>query len=664
MINTPRFVLALGWSKVAAFVVITAVFGGILAAASLLASQANAARDGSPNTLAYYDPSLVKTLNAYGPLFSQHIPRSNTEQAAPGDFVEKITSPDGSEVRVLVKAPAPAQPGKILRLPSIAAGQTANEYFDHAIKDAISGGYAAVVFPQGAYNFVAPPANQSHWLIKGANDLTIDGQGSTLNFASPLDAGVTIMSSQRVIFKRFNVDWPNELMASVGAIASIDKQHHTMRVKIEPQYKVNANTHIVALSPWDTKSDPRNPHLSLKDSYKEQYTMNKGTVYLGDNSFQVPYWNSYLAVGDVVMVRHWGWDPWMNAIATGGSYNIDFENVNIYASPYLGFLLGGGGGYRLSHCSVTRLNAGRLISSAADAVHIADSTGDIIIEDSTFGYQGDDGINIHGAVGPFEREADNALHWKAGGESSWAPYGWVPGSDTIGFFNGTFDFLGATSLKSVSSRPKVGLIVNLKDNAPDGATQIADLSRVSARFVIRNNKFLFNRARGLLLQSSHGLIENNDFTGQTLHGIAIGAGWGEGPGVQNVIFRGNRFSNVGSFPPATIQPNADGRYGAIEVLQGVENVKALSPVHQGLIFDTNTFSDLRGPGLFVSRANDVVVVNNQFRNTNLSRVPDANPNLNGSIVVTHAHNVYLSRNSMVGAGALWIDTASTDGVRH
>jgi hypothetical protein len=90
----------------------------------------------------------------------------------------------------------------------------------------------------------------------------------------------------------------------------------------------------------------------------------------------------------------------------------------------------------------------------------------------------------------------------------------------------------------------------------------------------------------------------------------------------------------------------------------------MSPVHEGLIFDANVFSDLQGAGLFISRANDVVVVNNQFKNTNLSRVPNASPDLNGSIVVTHAHNVYLSKNAMVGAGALSIDTTSTDGVRH
>jgi hypothetical protein len=642
-----------------------AALSDVLALAGIFAPPAIAAENVSPNTLAHYDPSLVKALEANGPLFSKYIPRSNAEQATPGDFVERIQAPDGSEVRVLVKAPAAAEPGKILRVAPIASGASANDYFDRAIKEAISGGYAAVIFPKAVYDFAAPPATSpGHWLIKGAKDLTIDGQGSTLNFASPVVAGVTIGSSQRVIFKGFNIDWPNELMASVGTITSIDKPHHTMTVRIEPQYRVNANTHIVALSLWDARSDPTNPHFALKD-YQEQYTNNQGTVYLGGNSFQIPYWNNYLAAGDVVMVRHWGRDPWKNAIQTGSSYNIDFENVNIYASPYLGFLLSGGGGYRLSHCSVTRLNASRLVSSEADTVHIADNTGDIIIEDSTFGYQGDDGINIHGAVGTFEREPDHSLHWTAGGESSYAPYGWIAGSDTLGFFDGTFGFLGSTSLQS-RSNPKVGLSLTLKDSAPQGATQVADLSRVSGRFVIRNNKFLFNRARGLLLQSSHGLVENNSFTGQTMHAIIVGAGYGEGPGVQNVIFRGNRFSNVGSFPGTAFPPNSDVRYGAIEVavLQGPENVKSMIPVHEGLIFDANTFSDLQGPGLFISRANDVVVVNNQFKNTNRSRVPDANPNLNGSIVVTHAHNVYLSKNLMEGAGALWIDATSTDGITH
>jgi hypothetical protein len=79
---------------------------------------------------------------------------------------------------------------------------------------------------------------------------------------------------------------------------------------------------------------------------------------------------------------------------------------------------------------------------------------------------------------------------------------------------------------------------------------------------------------------------------------------------------------------------------------------------------TPTPSAISRAPVFIPRANDVVVVNNQFKNTNLSRVPNANPDLNGSIVVTHAQNVYLSKNAMAGAGALWIDPTSTEGVRH
>ena len=88
-----------------------------------------------------------------------------------------------------------------------------------------------------------------------------------------------------------------------------------------------------------------------------------------------------------------------------------------------------------------------------------------------------------------------------------------------------------------------------------------------------------------------------------------------------------------------------------------------------LIFDGNIFSDLQGPGLFLSTANNVVIANNQFINTNLSRLQNATvgtANLGGSVVVTQAHKVYIGRNPMQGVttGPVSIDTRSTDGIRH
>jgi hypothetical protein len=102
-----------------------------------------------------------------------------------------------------------------------------------------------------------------------------------------LSGGVSIANSQRVAFKRFNLDWPKTLMASIGTIVSLNTKANTMRVRIAPEYHVESSTQIIALTPWDAKSDPANPHFSLTSFYKEQYTNNTGTHYVGNNTFEI-----------------------------------------------------------------------------------------------------------------------------------------------------------------------------------------------------------------------------------------------------------------------------------------------------------------------------------------------------------------------------------------
>jgi hypothetical protein len=95
------------------------------------------------------------------------------------------------------------------------------------------------------------------------------------------------------------------------------------------------------------------------------------------------------------------------------------------------------------------------------------------------------------------------------------------------------------------------------------------------------------------------------------------------------------------------------------------------PVHANLVLFSNTFTDHRDPGLFITRPNDVVVVSNQFTNTNLSCLPFldlnlGNANLGGSIVVDHAHSIFLSSNTMQAAttGPISIDSKSSDGTKR
>jgi hypothetical protein len=101
------------------------------------------------------------------------------------------------------------------------------------------------------------------------------------------------------------------------------------------------------------------------------------------------------------------------------------------------------------------------------------------------------------------------------------------------------------------------------------------------------------------------------------------------------------------------------------------NVASQVPVHANLVLASNTFTNLRSPGLFITRANDTVVVSNQFTNTNLSRLPFlylnlGTANLGGSIVIDHAHSIFLSNNTMQAAttGPISIDSKSSYGIKR
>ena len=63
--------------------------------------------------------------------------------------------------------------------------------------------------------------------------------------------------------------------------------------------------------------------------------------------------------------------------------------------------------------------------------------------------------------------------------------------------------------------------------------------------MIRNNYFHEHRARGLLLQTSDGLVENNTFYKTTHNAIKIimdiNGVWHEGTGADNIVVRNNKF---------------------------------------------------------------------------------------------------------------------------
>lgn len=639
-------------------------------------------------TLGSIYPPMMATISARGSLYSRYIQERPALPIAGGDHVDNFQAADGNEVQVLVKAPAPKN-ASVYRVPRYPTtpGQRVLDYLSGAIAYATGSNptrtiYGSVIFPKATYEVEdfsgcdqARGANgYVHWLMTNVTDLVIDGQGSTLNF-NGLCQGIQMDWVQRIVFKNFNLDWPKIQVAGLATVQNVDANPLKMQLVFDSEYPVNKNTVIEAITSWDRT----NNYWSLTNPSEDEYLPPGQTKYLGGQTIEVPDWVGF-ENGDTALVRFFAGEA--PAFTVDDSQDITLDNVNVYSATSMAFIFGLDRGIRLANSSVTRQpGSNRLISSAADAVHMAGNQGDIVIEGNTLAYEGDDGLNINATMwcnsssnGSNNQPCNPSLAGPSGGPASslfvynWFENVWLRG-DVLGFFDSNFLLSGTSKVRSVVTNPHISTELAFSKPSSANAQFLADLNYGGARYIIRNNTFLHNRARGVLLQTSEGLVTGNTFDGQTLHSIYVISSpyWGEGPGAQNLTLAHNMISNPGNY----VQSTSSSSSVLAAVVVAAEDDTAFTiaspvPLHQNVIFSDNTVRDAPGPGFFISTTNNVIMQNNHLDDTNQSGAYVAiygTATSAGSIVVTQASNVFFQDNERSGSsGPISIDRDSTTGI--
>jgi hypothetical protein len=399
---------------------------------------------------------------------------ANVPSLEPGDIVRAFDAPNGRQVKIIVEHPS-TQGKKPLTyiMRAIAANELPDCYFPEAVKLAVQAGATRLVIPNATYSFRHPASQHlfcpnggpeitpgsAHLTLWNLHDLEIDGSGSTLNFNQP-GYGVQVKVSQRLIVKGFYIDWPDLLIASHGKIAPPAGHDGNHRLVIDAKYPVNAGTVIQAVNIWDD----RNNTWSGPQSGTEVYFMNENCgvspdgirgqnncyTYQGGQVFSSKFFNQF-PVGTSVLIRHHVYTGF--AFDISSSNDIDVEDVHLFAGPGMGFVIDNGApnwiarGFRFFRCSVDR-GPGRLISTASDAFHASATQGDIILENSDLGYNGDDTLNIHGQLYPV---------LAAKGRTATVPVGMYSNEgDVFGFFRAdssttlTTDYLGSAKVLSAT----------------------------------------------------------------------------------------------------------------------------------------------------------------------------------------------------------------------
>ncbi len=476
-----------------------------------------------------------------------------------------------------IRIDLPNRSGKTLRVTDFGAkaqpGSCNTAAFRAAIDACKAQPGAVLEIPHGVYHFFDAPDN-IHMPLHGLSDLTVEGHNSELIFHTPV-AYWDILNCTRIHLKDLVMDWAWEdaPLASVGVITSVAEDGHFLDITFPGCQSVPQNMEIRIVGPFDPKRYTpgcsggiefrpyRNDHVHLSDDANTDEEMQHlvrelsnillpDMQKLSDNSLRIPTKNpawalQHFKVGQCYNFRHFEYDG--VAVRTARSSHITLERLTIYGCPGGGFSSSGGVHHlHFDHCRIVpRPGTARSVSVSVDCMHVGNSQGQFIIEDCDFSGAGDDCINLHdnSSMG-VRRLGDHTLLALRVEERSLQ---FEKGS-VIELRNPDLSPTGYTSgVEKVEYQPEQRTcILTLEQPLPEKLNEesvVFNRTFHTDYYIIRNCRFTNNRARGVLLQGSHGLVENNLFENIQGAAIQIETGcesrWSEGQGVDDLLIRNN-----------------------------------------------------------------------------------------------------------------------------
>jgi hypothetical protein len=393
---------------------------------------------------------------------------------------------------------------------------------------------------------------------------------------------------------------------------------------------------IAGITAWDRSAD----HFDLdypNDDVSYGDGVDSGTPFQCVESVQqnikgctvkdVPSYGVQFKVGESVLLRYYSFATAISA--SGNDLTLDHITFkNLIGSDYA---YAQGRGLHVTHAVLTRL-PGKHVSAVGGGSLLTNVGGDIVVDNSSIGYQCDDAFDMNTTMVRFtptpvsNGTPMNTLTFDASTPTllPWPQSNIAQAGDVIGLFDNTMAFTGRAVVQSVSGPTNDGNSVLTLDRPVDATLAASgfiagDLTgSAGARYLIDHNVFAFNRARALLLQTPYGWVDQNTFVGQTLKEVYVLASqfWGEGPGAQELLLTRNRFDARGhnfssGFFALDVMGEAADFPNAQDEVAGTASPAA--PINQNIIVAANAFITDHPQALVnVSSANDVLLYRDVF----------------------------------------------------
>lgn len=484
---------------------------------------------------------------------------------------------------------------------------TANDNYDafcKAIEYCRSNPCTTLKVDDGKYHFRTNRAIT----LNGLENILIDADGAQFIFEHP--NYFHIVNCDCIEFRGLSITWnfENSRLASLVKIKNAAPETHSFEIEFTELDEVSKDIAIMAFTKYDPETLTPGTRHDFRENYVYQFPGSiKSVEKTESNVLKITHDGSLdsYANGEIYLLRHHVYDG--NAFNIYETSNITFSDIKLYAVAGMGWLIERRSErFQLLDCVIgldPEHPTDNRVSATADGVHIANTNGKFKISGCDFSFMGDDDVNVHDNIAMVTDKPDE---------------------ETVEIYTNTNNFIaGDTAIfsdKSFNDLEFSATVVSVNGNKltldkklPDTVVKdciVSNGSIDSGNYVISENYFHENRARGLLLQSDNGLCENNRFYKTMANPIKvimdISSGlWLEGTGVNGLVIRNNSF----------VECNVAEWGAQIIISTNIDDRRTDSTLFYNITIEGNSFENFYGKLIDASNVSNLKISSNKISNT-------------------------------------------------
>ena len=443
-------------------------------------------------------------------------------------------------------------------------------------------------------------------MLDNLKNILIDADGAQFIFEHP--NYFHIVNCDCIEIRGLSITWNLEAsrLASLVKIKNADPETHSFEIEFTELDEVSADVPIMAFTKYDPETLTPGTRHNFREDYVYQFPGSIKTVEKTERNVLKITHNGLLdsyTNGEIYLLRHHVYDG--NAFNVRNTSNVTFSDVKLYAIAGMGWLIENRSErFQLLNCVIglDPEHDDNRISATADGVHIANTNGKFKISGCDFSFMGDDDINVHDNIAMVTNRLDektvdiytNANNFSVG--------------DTAIFSGKDFSDLGFCAAVTSVDGNRLTFDKELPDNIVKDCI-VSNGSIDSGNYVISDNYFHENRARGLLLQSDNGLCENNRFYKTMANPIKvimdISSGlWLEGTGVNGLVIRNNSF----------VECNVVEWGAQISISTNIDGHSADSTLFYNITIENNSFESFYDRLIDASNVSNLKICGNKINN--------------------------------------------------